>query len=94
MSEQAPPHSPLDPFLAPFLHEIQVRDNGYQPGLETAEISAALDVPQAFVNALFTSAQTRGLLKPIYGRGSKIRWEVSSSGQSLIHRLQLQAPRD
>jgi len=93
MNDQPPPESPLDPFLAPFLHEIQVHDNEYQPGLETTEIAASLDVPQAFVNALFTSAQTRGLLKPIYGRGSKIRWSVSPAGRSLIDRIQHQEPR-
>lgn len=88
MNEQAPPQSPLDPFLAQFLREVRMRDNGYQPGLETPGIAATLDVPQAFVNALFTSAQTRGLLKPIYGRASKIRWAVSTSGEILIDRLQ------
>lgn len=92
MSEHAPRRSPLDPFLAQFLREVQTRDSGYQPGLESTEVAAALDVPRAFVNALFTSAQTRGLLKPIYGRGSTVRWAVSPTGHDLLNRVEHHAP--
>lgn len=88
VSEHQPLHSPLDPFLGPFLREIKTRDNGFQPVLESAEVADALDVPRAFVNALFTSAQTRGLLKPIYGRASTVRWALSPTGQDLIDRIE------
>jgi hypothetical protein len=86
MTEHAPLHSPLDSYLARFLHEVGTRDGGYQPGLESMEVADALDVPRAFVNALFTSAQTRGLLKPIYGRGATVRWAVSPTGHDLVNR--------
>ncbi len=88
MTEHPPLHSPLDPFLGPFLREIKTRDSGFQPGLESAEVADALDVPRAFVNALFTSAQTRGLLKPIYGRASTVRWALSPTGHDLIGRTE------
>lgn len=90
MNEHPPLHSPLDPFLERFLREIKIRDNGFQPGLESTEVADAMTVPRAFVNALFTSAQTRGLLKPIYGRGSTVRWELSPTGQDLIDRVKRQ----
>lgn len=81
-----PPHSPspLDPFLASFLAIVDASDTGFQPGPESDRIAARLDVPRAFVDTLFTSARTRGLLKPMYGRGAKVRWSVSPNGEELI----------
>jgi hypothetical protein len=76
--------SPLDPFLAAFLKEIEARGGGYQPGPDTTAIAERLDMPRAFVEGLLTSARTRGLVKPMYGRGNKVRWNVSPSGARLM----------
>jgi hypothetical protein len=70
-----------------FLGLLQTMEDGYQPGPETRDLAVSLDLPRAFVDALFTSARARGLVKPMYGRGSKIRWATSKSGVSLIERL-------
>ncbi|MBA2468033.1 MAG: hypothetical protein H0V37_01360 [Chloroflexia bacterium] len=86
MSEHIQPTSPLDPFLVQFLVQVQAGKAGYQPGPEASAVASRLDIPRAFVDALFTSARTRGLLKPLYGRGTKIRWTVSPSGEDFIHR--------
>jgi hypothetical protein len=84
LSDNAPHSSPLDPFLARFLAAVVNADDGFQPGAEGRDIATSLDVPPSFVDALFTSARTRGLLKPVYGRGGKVRWSVSASGARLI----------
>lgn len=47
-------------------------------------LASRLDIPRAFVDALFTSARTRGLIKPMYGRGNKIRWAVSPVGEAIV----------
>lgn len=88
MSEKSPHSSPLDPFLAQFLAAIGEADDGFQPGAESRAIATSLDVPPSFVDALFTSARTRGLLKPVYGRGGKVRWTVSAAGQELLRSTQ------
>jgi len=95
MTDQAdqtaePTHSPspLDPFLVRFLAVVDAGDTGFQPGPESDELAARLDVPRAFVDALFTSARTRGLLRPKYGRGNKIRWAVSPLGADFLRRDQ------
>jgi hypothetical protein len=84
LSDNTPYSSPLDPFLAQFLAAVAKSDDGFQPGAEGRAIASSLDVPPSFVDALFTSARTRGLLKPMYGRGGKVRWNVSVSGAELI----------
>ena len=76
--------SPLDPFLAQFLELISAREQGFLLGPETAEFASTLHIPREFVEALYTSARTRGLVKPAYGRGSKVRWVVSPAGCVLI----------
>ena len=86
MSDLEVPASPLDPFLVRFLAAVQESGEGYQPGSETGQIARALDFQKAFVDALFTSARTRGLLKPQYGRGNKVRWTVSPAGADLLQR--------
>jgi hypothetical protein len=92
MKETSRQSSPLDPFLARFLHAIEHGGAGFQPGPETAAMAEQLDLPRAFVEGLLTSARTRGLVKPMYGRGSKIRWNVSPTGVMLI-RSQVQEPQ-
>ncbi len=77
--------SPLDPFLREFLVIVDSNESGFQPGPQSAKLASRMGTPQAFVDALFTSARTRGLLKPMYGRGTKIRWGVSPRGRDFIH---------
>ena len=79
--------SPLDPFLAQFLSIIEANDRRFVPGPESKDIAAQMDVPRAFIDALFTSARTRGLLKPAYGRGNKVHWKISTSGSEFVLRL-------
>ncbi len=86
--------SPLDPFLARFLHEVGASSDGFQPGAESKVMADRLDVPLAFIDALFTSARMRGLLKPAYGRGSRIRWQLSPAGVDLARTHQAGSGRD
>lgn len=76
--------SPLDPFLVQFLAHVAKTEKGFQPGPESATVASRMDLPRAFIDALFTSARTRALIKPIYGRGSKIRWTVSPEGEAFL----------
>lgn len=86
MAETSQSSSPLDRFLVEFLTMVSASDAGFQPGPESATLATRMDTPQAFVDALFTSARTRGLLKPKYGRGNKIRWTVSPAGEAFLLR--------
>ncbi len=86
--------SPLDPFMAQFLDLVERADDGFQPGPESKIMAERLDLPVPFVDALFTSARMRGLLKPAYGRGSKIRWRVSPAGAALTQDHRLYPDRD
>lgn len=79
--------SPLDPYLATFLAAIANRAGGFTPGQESRALAEDLELQHPFVDMLFTSARMRGLLKPAYGRGSKVVWQVSDAGQELIGRL-------
>ncbi len=76
--------SPLDPYLAQFLAMVDATEAGFQPGPESANLASRMDIPREFVDALFTSARARGLIKPMYGRGNKVRWAVSPVGEALM----------
>lgn len=79
-----PSPSPLDASLRQLLTYVRRLNDGYTPGAQTAEAARELDVPEAFVEALFVSARTRGLLKPNYfGRG-RLRWTVSATGDRFV----------
>lgn len=84
MSERTVPGSPLDRFLASFLAAISELPDGYLPGPTSNPLATGLGMPREFVDALFTSARTRGLLKPAYGRGSRIHWKVSDDGRTFL----------
>jgi hypothetical protein len=84
MDQPSQSASPLDPFLVRFLAMVDASETGFQPGPESDALASRLDIPRAFVDALFTSARTRGLIKPMYGRGNKIRWTVSPIGEAFI----------
>ncbi|MBA3378023.1 MAG: hypothetical protein H0T93_04000 [Chloroflexia bacterium] len=76
--------SPLDPFLVQFLAIVDASEDGFQPGPASANLASRMGTQRAFVDALFTSARTRGLIKPMYGRGSKIWWTVSPVGEAFL----------
>lgn len=79
-----PASSPLDASLRQLLTYVRRLSDGYTPGTQAAEAALALDVPEAFVEALFVSARTRGFLKPDYlGRG-RLRWTVSATGDRFV----------
>lgn len=84
MSKRPVPESPLDPFMARFLGAISEGETGYLSGTDNKTLAESLEMQCAFLDMLFNSARTRGLLKPAYGRGSKIVWNVSPTGQDLI----------
>lgn len=84
MAEETSSPSPLDPFLVQFLAIIERSESGFQPGPESIRMASRMDLPRPFIDALFTSARIRGLIKPMYGRGNKIRWAVSAVGQEFM----------
>lgn len=85
MSERSVPESPLDRFLASFLVAVSEMSDGYLHSTASAKkLAAGLGMQREFVDALFTSARTRGLLKPAYGRGSRIHWKVSDHGAEFL----------
>ena len=85
MSERTVPESPLDRFLASFLVAVNDLPDGYLHGPASAKsLASDLGLQREFVDALFTSARARGLLKPAYGRGSRIHWKVSDAGDEFL----------
>lgn len=76
------PPSPLDPFLSTLLAHLGTLPEGFSPTTDLAAIGEACDVPPAFVEALLTSARTRGLVEVFRPRGGKgrYRWRVSQLG--------------
>lgn len=76
--------SPLDASLRRLLAVIRDMSDGFALGAQTAEVARTLDVPDAFIEALFVSARTRGLLKPIYAGRGRVRWTVSATGDRFL----------
>ena len=77
------PPSPLDGFLRRFLVAATEEEDGFSPTLDTVRVATELDCPPAFVEALFTSARTRGLVEPAWTRGprGRNRWRLSARGE-------------
>ncbi|MGC4191583.1 MAG: hypothetical protein QM589_10525 [Thermomicrobiales bacterium] len=48
------------------------------------ELASDLDVPREFVEALFTSAQRRGLIKPLSAMKGKTTWAITPLGDRLL----------
>lgn len=84
MDPSLPRSSPLDEELRLFLRHVRQIQSGFSPGRQSREVASKLDVPDAFVEALFTSARTRGLLKPIPGNRGRLRWTVSATGERFL----------
>lgn len=77
------PPSPLDPFLRPFLREVEGMADGYAPISGGTNVALALDWPSAFCEAIFASARGRGMIEPFRARGARgrPRWRVSTRGR-------------
>ena len=80
------PPSPLDAFVAGFLRSLDQLPDGYSPVVDAASVAEACEVVPAFVEALFVSARTRGLIQPFRSKGAKgrYRWQVSSRGHKWL----------
>lgn len=77
------PASPLDPFLGPFLRQLDAQIGGYAPASHGARVAASLGWAPAFVEAVFVSARARGLIEPYRGGGARARarWALSARGR-------------
>lgn len=82
------PASPLDPFLGPFLRQIDELTGGYAPTSQGARVAAALGWAPAFAEAVFVSARARGLVEPYRGGGvrGRARWGLSARGRAWADR--------
>src|SRR5688572_28788960 len=78
---QAP--SPLDAYLAPFLNSLTAMPDGFSPTVDSASVAQQVEVLPDFVDALFVSARTRGLIEPFRAKNARgrFRWQVSHRGR-------------
>ncbi|MEJ7837522.1 MAG: hypothetical protein WKF81_01835 [Thermomicrobiales bacterium] len=79
------PPSPLDPLMLQFLSYIQDHPDGFAPGVQTAAMVTATDIPDALVDALFVSAKTRSLIGPDFNARGRTRWIVSNKGRQFVN---------
>lgn len=84
MHPSPPSPSPLDDGLNLFLRHVRDIESGFNPGSQSDEAAAILDIPEAFVEALFTSARARGLVKPIPSGRGRLRWTISAMGERFL----------
>ena len=85
-SANAQPPSPLDDFLARFLRCLTQLPDGFSPIADASQVANECALVPAFVEALFVSARTRGLIEPFRARGAKgrYRWQVSRRGSNWL----------
>jgi hypothetical protein len=78
--------SPLDAFLARFLDSLAGLPDGFSPTVDAEVVAMHVDVLPAFVDALFVSARTRGLIEPFRSKNARgrYRWHVSSRGRAWL----------
>src|SRR5687767_15822315 len=83
----AQPTSPLDDFLAQFLRCLNQLPNGFSPIADAPRVATDCALVPAFVETLFVSARTRGLIEPFRVRGAKgrYRWQVSRRGSNWLN---------
>jgi hypothetical protein len=81
-SDNIQPPSPLDDFLARFLRCLGRLPDGFSPIADGQRVANECGLVPEFVEALFVSARTRGLIEPFRARGAKgrYRWKVSGRG--------------
>lgn len=85
-SAKPQPASPLDGFLDRFLRGLEQLPDGFSPIADAERIADACSLTPAFVDALFVSARTRGLIEPFRSRSAKgrYRWKVSGRGKGWL----------
>jgi hypothetical protein len=88
------PSSPLDAMMYRFLGYVQSLPNGFMTGAQFAEAAAAIDLPDALIEALFTSASTRGLIGPDFNARGRTRWILSARGKAFLERHPTTTPND
>jgi hypothetical protein len=78
--------SPFDPFLIEFLHAVREFDTGYSPSTNGKAVAERLNVEQAFIEMLTTSARRRRLIEAFYAPAHRntLRWRLSMRGQAFI----------
>jgi len=88
------PTSPLDDFLARFLRALDRLSDGFSPIADAEHVADACAVAPPFVEALFVSARTRGLIEPFRSRGAKgrYRWKVSARGNTWLAARDARSP--
>jgi hypothetical protein len=91
--EQAP-SSPLDAMMYRFLGYVQSLPNGFMTGAQFVEAAAEIDLPDAMIEALFTSASTRGLIGPDFNARGRTRWILSARGKAFLKQHSATAEND
>ena len=78
--------SPAVRFLARFLGSVAGLQDGFSPISDATRIAEICEVEPAFVEALFVSARTRGLIEPYRSKGSRgrYRWTLSARGTTWL----------
>lgn len=78
--------SPFDPYLYAFLVYLQKHTAVFSPtsAKSAARVAESIDVQPALVEALFTSAASRGLVRPVPAPRGRIRWSVSRKGEEFL----------
>ena len=78
--------SPLDAYLARFLACLIDLPDGFSPTGDATAVAQRVDVLPPFVDALFVSARTRGLIEPFRSRSSRgrYRWQISNRGRAWL----------
>ena len=88
--------SPLDPFLAEFLAGIATFPNGYRHSTDKLELTRRFAWNDAFVDALYTSAQKRrffDLFMGNSGRGAP-RLQLSNRARQFLESQSIHQPED
>ncbi|MGC4108663.1 MAG: hypothetical protein QM753_20255 [Thermomicrobiales bacterium] len=75
--------SPLDDVMSRLLALLRHTPTGTRVS-HAQDLANRLDVPREFVEALFTSAQRRGLIKPLSVVKGKITWAITPLGNRLL----------
>ena len=85
-SAKPQPASPLDGFLDRFLRCLEHLPDGFSPIADSARVADDCSLVPAFVDALFVSARTRGLIEPYRSKGARgrYRWKVSGRGRGWL----------
>lgn len=86
--------SPLDPLIHSFLRFVQEEESGFSPTARASveTVAGRLEVPPELIDALFTSARSRGFLRPVPHGRVRVRWQVSSAGRVFLDEMVVTTP--